>query len=207
LITNLLQNLRFRDVAAVDPESRATVTDVPPLAERAALFRRAAEVCANGGDIARALTYFGRAIDSYLGLGDHRTAAEICRAVVRMAPGVIRTRCTYGLLLIGERLERIDEDGIPTQAVRHLQAYVDASLDADAAAIAAHRLLMLGEVTDYPAVRGLIADLLLDLGAPDDASALRRLPDTGSARSTPEERAAAQRQRWASLLRIPIVEE
>ena len=66
---------------------------VPAMDFRAALFGRAGDLCVKSGEDRRALHYYGRAIDGYLGCGYYDTALAMCKKVVSLNPNVVRTRC------------------------------------------------------------------------------------------------------------------
>lgn len=183
--------------------------NVPALDFRAAILGRAGDLCVQANDTARALSYYGRAIDGYLGAGYYDTALAMCEKVISLAPSVVRARCTMAFLLLAEDLPFMRSRGISKKVVDHLHDYVHAALDAGCAPIAVHRLKMMAEVTEIEEVRRLIGDLLFELQAPDDAAELHYSLFEEAAQLTEidPEVSFNQRQRWAEMLRIAIMDE
>ena len=182
---------------------------VPALDYRAALFGRAGDLCVKAGDNHRALQYYGRAIDGYLGVGYYDTALAMCKKVVSIAPQVVRARCTMAFLLLGEDLPYLRTRGVSQEAKNHLQEYVRAAKEAGRGEVAVQRLRMMADVTEVETVRELIGDLLFELGAPEEAAELHYalFEERANLATIDAEESKTQRQRWAEMMRIAIMDE
>ena len=65
-------------------------------------LNRAGKLCVDAGEPARALGYYGRAIDVYLESGRFNAAEVLCKTVLQIAPDAVRARCTLAWLSIGK---------------------------------------------------------------------------------------------------------
>ena len=65
-------------------------------------LNRAGNLCVEAHQPARALGYYGRAIDAYLESGRFGAAEVLCRKVLQIAPQAVRARCTLAWLTLGK---------------------------------------------------------------------------------------------------------
>ncbi len=182
--------------------------NAPALDFRAAIFGRAGDLCVNAGEPDRALPYYGKAIDNYLGAGYYDSAMAMCQKVIAIAPHVVRAHCTLAFLMIGEDLPYLKARGVSDKAREQLQAYVRAAQAAGTENVAVQRLRMMAEVTEIEEVRRLIADLLFELGAPDDAAELHYalFEEAASIADSDPDHSRKQQDRWAEMLRKDIMD-
>lgn len=171
-------------------------------AERAAsgfeaqFYNRAGDLCVNGDQHDRALTYYGRAIDEFLQVSRFDAAAAVCRKLLRVSPDAVRARCTLAWLSIGKELLG--------DARVELRAYVRAADRAGQERLAAKHLRLMAEVAAEPELIRLIADLLRKLG--DDAAADRIAESLDRAREQGETLPTrAREERWAEVLRAALM--
>lgn len=206
---------RFRGAPAAAPDLEAMLRNLevqaesPALDFRAALYGRAGDLCWTHADPTRALQYWGRAVDAYLGVGYYDAAATLCRKIIDHVPGVVRTRCTLAFLLLGDGLPYLPQPRITGEAADELDRYVAAARASGAEEIAIRRLRMMSEVTGLPDVRRHIADLLFGLGDTDAAAELfyEQFEEQAQLVEASPNRAQEQRERWAEVLRVTIMGE
>jgi hypothetical protein len=187
-------------------EEQATA---PALDYRAAVFGRAGDLCVKAEETRRALTYYGKAIDGYLGAGYYDSAMAMCKKVISVQPSVVRAHCTLAFLLIGEDLPYLTSRGVSNAARDQLLEYVRAAKAAGSGPVAVQRLRMMTDVTEVEAVRRVIADLLFELGAADEAAEVHyALFEEAASLAPPDpDSSANQRKRWAEMLRVAIMDE
>jgi hypothetical protein len=148
---------QIRDLLAAEDVQRIPGTD-------AVAFNAAGDLWKEAGHLDRALTYYGLSIDAFLEADRWDSAAAICRKVIRLAPAVVRTRCTLAWLAIGK--------GMDTDAQALIRAYVEAAVHAGRDRMAVVQLWRMGEVAAHQDVRVTVAELLLELGADQSANEL-----------------------------------
>ncbi len=211
MLTNLIQKFaRNREpslaaeLARLDEEATAPAPDF-----RAAVLGRAGDLCVNANEIPRALSYYGRAIDCYLTASYYDSAMALCEKVISLSPNVVRTRCTMAFLLLGEDLPFLSTRGISDRVRQNLKAYGEAAVKAGVGQLAIQRLKMMADVTEIEEVRQVIGDLLFDLGAADEAAELHYalFEERAQVVEVSPEISNDQRQRWAELLRMTIMDE
>jgi hypothetical protein len=212
VLKKLLRSLTGGRVAPSLDEELARLeleAQAPALDFRAAVLGRAGDLCVAAGDTPRALSYYGRAIDGYIGASYYDSALALCEKVVGLSPGVVRTRCTMAFLLLGKDLPYLGTRGISSRVRENLNTYVDAALKAGRGPIAVQRLKMMADVTEIEEVRRLIGDLLFDLQAPDEAAELHYslFEERADLAEHDPEASKNQRLRWAEMLRIAIMDE
>lgn len=124
-------------------------------------LNRAGNLCVEAGEPARALGYYGQAIDAYLESGRFSAAEVLCRKVLEIAPRAVRARCTLAWLALGKG----HHAGSRTQ----IEQYVAAAERAGQHAFASKQLLMMAEATTDADLRETIAERLLQLDAAEEA--------------------------------------
>lgn len=172
-------------------ESRAASASVGYDAQS---YTRAGELCAEIGDVDRALRYYGQAIDSYLRAGRARAAAVLCRRIIALRPEAVRARCTLTLLSIGER----DTD----EAIRHVDSYVQAAAEAGETRLAIRHLRLMADAADEPAFLAHVATLLRRLGEAADAAEIEA---ASQAVDAADPAAHADSERWTKILQAALL--
>jgi hypothetical protein len=161
-------------------------------------LNRAANLCVEAGQPARALGYFGRAIDAYLESGRFSAAEVLCKRVLTIAPDAVRARCTLAWLSIGKGYR----SGLGP--VREIGEYVRAAKQAGKEGLAVKQLVMMAEAAPSPELRELLAEHLMELG--EDAEADRLFGDVFAQRNglrpPPVE---DEGKLWANLLRAALM--
>jgi hypothetical protein len=157
---------------------------------------RAGNLCAEADQPARALVYFGRAIDAYLESGRFQAAEVLCRKVLQIVPGAVRARCTIAWIAIGK--------GYLEEPVEAIADYVAAARQAGNEKLAAKQLLMMAEASTDPEVRDAIAQHLLELGEEAESDRIfgAVLAERNGLRPAPERDEA---RIWSKLLRAALM--
>lgn len=159
-LRRLWQALRERGILA----GRRTWRSSEP-ALRASTSVRAGDIALEAGRTREALTLYGRGIDSYLEADLHRKAEEVCRRIIEIDPGVIRTRYTLAVLAIGRNDVR--------EAERRIRAYMQTVTGSRAEEMAVPSLLEMAAATVDPAIWRMLTDALREAGRPDLAERVR----------------------------------
>lgn len=157
---------------------------------------RAGNLCADAGQVGRALGYYGRAIDAYLESGRFSAAEVLCTKVLRLSPGAVRARCTLAWLAIGK--------GYRAGTDREISDYVQAARAAEKEGLAAKQLRMMAEAASSMELRELIGEHLLDLGEFGESEKVLAgvYEERSGLRSPP---VADQGKLWARLLRAALM--
>jgi tetratricopeptide (TPR) repeat protein len=159
-------------------------------------LNRAGNLCVEAGESARALGYFGRAIDAYLESGRFSAAEVLCRKVLQISPQAIRARCTLAWLAIGK--------GMPDSARVAIGDYVAAAERGAQDSFAAKQLLMMAEATSDESLREEIGKHLIRLEAAEKAEIVFGM--VFSARETPRPQTARDEGKlWSKLLRAALM--
>ncbi len=127
-------------------------------------LHRMADLQIAAGAREEGLQFYGQSIDAHMELGEFDAATAICRKVLRLAPKVVRARCTLAWLSLGK--------GLLEMAREHLEEYVRAAREADRSAMAAQHLRLMAQYVTDPAFRGFLAEKLREL---DDDEGARRI--------------------------------
>jgi len=155
------------------PDRRAPVAaellaDLEAQAEAAAFgFRwvplnRAGDLCERAGDRARALQYYGRAIDMMLEDGQPEPARGLATKIVRIHPTAVRTLCTLTWLdLASHHMASV---------VVHLTEYVESAKAGGVEDLAGEQIYMMAQVVEDSEFRGAAAEALDALDRSDDAA-------------------------------------
>ena len=157
----------------------------------AQFFNQAGDLCVEAGVERRALSYYGRAIDAYLRAGRYNAAGAVCRKLLRISPGAVRTRCTLAWLSIGK--------GLLGDAEREVDEYVAAAVAAGQADLARKQIRMMAEATRNADLRSLLADHLRELDAPEVAD--RVMAEELGEEPDPQEAEAL----WSRVLRAALM--
>lgn len=164
---------QIRELLSAEDLNRIPGTD-------AVAFNAAGDLWKEAGHLDRALSYYGLSIDAFLEADRWDSATAICRKVLRLSPGAVRTRCTMAWLAIAKDMG--------TEAQSEIRGYVNAAVRAGRERLAVAHLERMGDATASADVRVTVAELLLDLGA--DAAADRLFGKVYKARNNghPEDR-------------------
>jgi hypothetical protein len=130
------------------------------------LLTRAADACAQAGEQARALVYYGQAIDGYLATGRNHAASAVCRKILQLSPTAVRARCTLAWLALAR--------GDGRHAAIEMRSYVEAARAAGQVQLATKQLVLLARAASSPEVREAIGVELLSLGRSDESAAMVR---------------------------------
>lgn len=179
-----------REIQSLERKARSA-----PRESRAQLFNHLGDLYIRDGDRDRALSCYGRAIDTHLETGRYNAARALCRKVIIVAPEVVRAHCTLAFLALGE--DRIAD------AEREIGDYVRAARRAGRSDLAARQLRLMANATDDQDIRLALARQLAELGdirGSNEVFSAVYAERTGL-RSAPREN---QRERWARMLRIAV---
>jgi Flp pilus assembly protein TadD len=119
-------------------------------------YNKAGDLLVDAGRVTQALGYYGEAIDTHVKADRFEPAAALCRKVIRLVPGVIRTRCTLTWLALGDGYDGIAEE--------QMTKYVSAATYAHRDELALTQLRRMTEVAQGDSLRMHLAELLLMLG-------------------------------------------
>jgi tetratricopeptide (TPR) repeat protein len=158
-------------------------------------LNRAGNLCADAGEVPRALGYYGRAIDAYLESGRFSAAEVLCTKLLRLAPQAVRPRCTLAWLSIGKGYRAGDHE---------IAEYVRASRRAGMEDLAIKQIRMMAAATANPDLREILGEHLLDLG--DLAESERILASVFEEREGLREPSEEdQGKLWSKLLRAALM--
>jgi len=136
-------------------ENKAEAVSMP--GADAPFYNAAGDLCATVEDEARAMEYYGRAVDAYLNAERWESAAAMCRKILRSQPTSVRARCTLSWLAIGK--------GFVADAQTQIMDYAEAAYLFGRESLAASQLRRMGEVAVAAPLRVTLAERLLTLGA------------------------------------------
>ena len=126
---------------------------------------------AKAGDRNRALSYYGRALNDYLGEGLPGMAAAVAQRMVERYPDVVRARMTLAVLSLAEGL-RVLSAGTLKNTCSDFRDYVQAVREAGQEAIAIQELRRFAAATESETVRERMAEFLVELGDDEGARAI-----------------------------------
>ena len=101
-------------------------------------YNRAGDLALRAGDLRRAVSYYGRAIDAFLEDGQREAARGVANKIIRVRPGSVRTLCTLTWLDLASRHT--------ATALLHLRDYVAAVKGADDRALAANQIFAMARL-------------------------------------------------------------
>jgi hypothetical protein len=159
----------------------------------ASALNQAGDACERAGEVALALEYYGQAIDANVKADRFTPAMALCRKVMRVAPNVVRARCTLAWLAIGNGFER--------DAITLLGEYVSAAQRARCGALAVAQLRRMSEVATGAELRLALEAHLRALG--DDATADRLAAESLAACADTSQNgdASVSNARWTTARR------
>ena len=128
-------------------------------------LNRAGDLCDRAGDRARALGYYGRAIDAMLEDGQPEPARGLATKIVRIHPEAVRTLCTLTWLELASHHM--------ASGVMYLKDYVEAARKAGRQDLAGEQIYLMARITADAEFRGAAADALDALECADNATAVR----------------------------------
>jgi len=149
-------------------------------------FNRAGDLALRGGDVERAMGFYGRAIDALLEDGQREAARGVANKIIRVHPNAVRTLCTLTWLDLAAKHT--------ATALLHLRDYVEAAKAAHATSIAADQLHAMARLVKDVEFLGAVADALDGLDYAPRAAEVRDWAVAGGsphAVSDPQELAAA----------------
>lgn len=159
-------------------------------------LNRAGNLCVEAGQAARALGFYGRAIDAYLESGRFSAAEVLCRKVLQIAPQAVRARCTLAWLALGK--------GFQESTRSEITDYVHAAERAGQQDFAAKQLMMMAEAAIDVDLRQEIAEHLLQLDEAEKADRVFGLVFEERNGLRPEP-IADEGKLWAKLLRAALM--
>lgn len=102
-------------------------------------LNKAGDFALRDGDRARALTYYGRAIDTFLEDHQREAARGVANKLIRVHPEAVRTLCTLTWLDLGARHM--------ATALLHLRDYVAAAIRVEREQLAADQIYRMAQLT------------------------------------------------------------
>jgi hypothetical protein len=115
-------------------------------------LNRAGDLALRAGDAERAVGYYGRAIDAFLGDEQPEAARGVANKIIRVHPTAVRTLCTLAWLDLAAKHS--------ATALLHLRDYVHAAKDVDQYSLAANQIYEMAKLVPDSEVLGAIADAL-----------------------------------------------
>jgi len=164
--------------------------------EGAGYLNQAGDLCLQAQQPARAVEYFGLAIDSHVKADRFAPAMALCKKVMRVQPEVVRARCTLTWLTIGS--------GFEGDACALVDNYVSAAERAGRESYAVSQLRWMADIAANEKLRVAVGDALLHLG--DSKSADHVFGRAFSARNGVSRSAGpAQDERWSMARRAALL--
>ncbi len=134
-------------------------------------YNRAGDVALKEGDTDRALSFYGRAIDTFLSDEQPEAARGVANKIIRVRPHAVRTLCTLTWLDLAA--------GHGATALLHLRDYVEAAKEAKRQSHAASQIFEMARIVPDPEVLGAIADALDSLDYGPKAAQVREWESKG----------------------------
>jgi len=162
----------------------------------ATYLNHAGDLCLRAGEDGLALEYFGQAIDAHVKADRFAPAMALCRKVLRIAPAVVRARCTLTWLAIG--------NGFEGDACTLLESYVLSAERAGRERLALSQLKRMGDIATGEELRFAVGDRMLTLGderAADHLFGLALAARNGKYRPM----TAAVDDRWSTARRAALL--
>jgi tetratricopeptide (TPR) repeat protein len=115
-------------------------------------YNRAGDLALREGHPARAVEYYGRAIDAFLEDGQREAARGVANKIIRVRPTAVRTLCTLTWLDLAMRHS--------ATALLHLRDYVEAAKNVNRASLAASQIYEMARLVPESEFIGAVADAL-----------------------------------------------
>jgi tetratricopeptide (TPR) repeat protein len=128
-------------------------------------YNRAGDLALRAGEMARAVGYYGRAIDAFLEDGQREAARGVANKIIRVRPHSVRTLCTLTWLDLASRHT--------ATALLHLRDYVSAARTVEQNALAANQIFAMARVVADAEFLEAAADALDGLDFPQRAQEVR----------------------------------
>ncbi|HUH11659.1 MAG TPA: hypothetical protein VMK65_01060, partial [Longimicrobiales bacterium] len=160
---------RPRESEALEPRLRQLEQEAGSAlpGQRGMAFNRAGDLCQRTNDPARALAYYGNAIDTYLADDQPEPARGVAQKIIRLHPKAVRTLCTLTWLDLAS--------GLAGDARVHLDLYVDGAKRAGREPLAREQILAMARSSADPEFRQAAAAALLRLLHPEGAKEVERM--------------------------------
>ncbi|RMH16384.1 MAG: hypothetical protein D6701_08985 [Gemmatimonadetes bacterium] len=134
-------------------------------------LNRAGDLCHRAGDTARALRYYGRAIDAFLEDGQPEAARGVAKKIIRVHPDAVRTLCTLTWLDLAS--------GLHASALEHLHAYAVAARRAGRHELAGPQIVEMARVSGDASFLEMAVTALETLELGPDARLVREWAAAG----------------------------
>lgn len=128
-------------------------------------YNRAGDLALKEGDVDRAVSFYGRAVDAFLADERSEAARGVANKIIRVRPHAVRALCTLTWLDLAA--------GHTATALLHLRDYVEAAKEAKRHSHAASQISEMARVVADREVLGAIADALDSLDFGPKASTVR----------------------------------
>jgi hypothetical protein len=128
-------------------------------------FNRAGDLALREGHRARAVEYYGRAINAFLEDQQREAARGVANKIVRVHPKAVRTLCTLTWLDLAARHK--------ATALLHLRDYVEAAYEIGENHRAANQILAMARICPQLEFVDAVADALDSFGFDERASEVR----------------------------------
>jgi hypothetical protein len=185
-LSRWLDRLRALFLGETATPSDRRLTELAAEAEKAspgsrwAVFNRLGDAYLKAGDRARALKYFGKAIDALLEDDQPEPARAVAKKVVRLHPEAVRTHCTLTWLDLASLK-------LPA-ATRSLQEYAMASRRGKRETFACGQILEMARMVSDPGFLVEASRALADLGCETDSAQARAWAESGGSPDAPRDR-------------------
>jgi hypothetical protein len=143
-------------------------------------LNRAGDLALKEGDLDRATTYYGRAIDAFLEDEQPEAARGVANKIIRLRPHAVRTLCTLMWLDLAAKHT--------ATALLHLRDYAASAKKAKQSPLAASQIFDMALIVPDAEVLGAIADALDGLDYSDRAAQVRGWENDGGAPSALKDR-------------------
>lgn len=128
-------------------------------------LNKAGDFALRGGDAARALAYYGRAIDAFLEDEQREAARGVANKLIRVHPEAVRTLCTLLWLDLGARHM--------ATALLHLRDCIEAAIRVEMQDLAGEQLFEMARISPQREFLEAVADGLDALDRADQAREVR----------------------------------
>lgn len=129
-------------------------------------YNRAGDLALRADHRARALEYYGRAINAFLEDQQREAARGVANKIIRVHPKAVRTLCTLTWLDLAARHK--------ATALLHLRDYVEAAYEIGENERAANQIVAMARICPQSEFVDAVADALNSFGFDERASEVRR---------------------------------